>query len=95
MSRVETEIQRRFWRAHDRMMAARVPAGDRDGESTLDPVTVDGYYRVATVSGRAAWARIEWRAGFPKETYCTYDPDVERAADALVNAGADPLWPAP
>lgn len=86
-----TELQRRFGRAHDRMMSARVPAGDRDGESTLEPVTISGYYAVATKSGRPAWARIEWRNGQAVETHCTYDPDAERAANDLVIAGADPL----
>lgn len=93
--RVPTEIQRRFWRAEDRMLAARVPAGDRDGESTLEPVTVSGYYAVSTKSGRPAWARIEWSNGRHSESHCTYDPAAERVADELVIAGADPLWRQP
>jgi hypothetical protein len=92
LARAETEIQRRFWRAHDRMIAARVPEGDRDHSAPTEPVTVGGCYPRATKSGRPAWARIEWRGGQPTELWCTYEPDAERAADDLVLAGADPLW---
>lgn len=90
--REPNDLQHRFWRAEDRMRAARVPDADRDREATTDPVTVSGYYPAPTKSGRLAWSRIEWHNGQPKETHCTYDPGAERRANDLVIAGADPLW---
>ena len=91
-TRTANETQRRFWRAHDRMTAARVPEGDRDRDAPTAPATVGGYYPRATKSGRPAWARIEWRDGQPSELHCTYDPSAERLVDELVIAGADPFW---
>ena len=55
-------------------------------------MTVGGYYRVPTKSGRAAWAYFVWGNGFSKELHCTYDPEAEKVANDLVIAGADPLW---
>lgn len=89
--RIANDLQLKFWRAEDRMRAAMVPAADRDG-APREPVTVGGYYHVPTKSGRAAWARFEWRDGAAKETHCTYDPATVKTADDLVIAGADPLW---
>lgn len=65
--------------------AARVPASDRaaSGIAGGDPVTMDGWYPVTTVSGRAAWALYTWRAGRLDEDRCTYDRDAEdRLSDA-------------
>ena len=90
-SRGPTPIQFRFWRACDRALAARVPSGDRNGPAH-EPVTLSGYYTVPTVSGRPAWARIEWIGGSTREAHCTYDPDAERKVIDLVVDGADPTW---
>jgi hypothetical protein len=91
IAKAPSALQCRFWRAEDRMMAARVPEGDRDRSAPTEPVTVGGYYPAPTKSGRPAWARIEWRNGRMHETHCTYDPDTEKRVDDLVIAGADPF----
>lgn len=90
-ARIPTEIQRRFWRAEDRMLAARVPDADRNGPGR-EPVAVSGYYEVPTVSGRPAWAYYAWTDGRCSERHCTYNTHAEQAVVDLIVAGADPLW---
>lgn len=58
-------------------LAARVP--DDDIAANSEPITISGWYKQATVSGRPAWRKVMWVEGGIKEEAPTYNPDLEKA----------------
>lgn len=90
---VSSDLQLKFFRACERMRSNEVPESDRG--STLEPITVDGWYEISTKSGRPAWALFVWTSAggrhHPSERHCTYNREHFDRANELVAQGANPF----